>query len=65
VDFQITLIDLIRTFMEPSLNSLLSNPSSPNLECSSCNLLILEGLNLNGNRTLLALTEGFSSLKGI
>ena len=50
---------------KPSLNSLLSNPSSPNLECSSCNLLILEGLNLNGNRTLLALTEGFSSLKGI
>ena len=65
MDFQITLIDLIKTFMEPCLNSLLSNPSSPNLECSSCNLLILEGLNLNGNRTLLALTEGFSSLNGI
>ena len=51
--------------MEPCLNSLLSNPSSPNLECSSCNLLILEGLNLNGNLTLLALTEGFRSVKGI
>ena len=65
MDFQITLIDLIKTFIEPCLNSLLSNPSSPNLECSSCNLLILDGLNLNGKRTLLALTEGFSSLKGI
>ena len=65
MDFQITLIDLIKTFIEPCLNSLLSNPSSPNLEWSSCNLLILDGLNLNGKRTLLALTEGFSSLKGI
>ena len=52
-------------FIEPCLNSLLSKPSSPNLECSSCNLLILDGLNLNGKRTLLALTEGLSSLKGI
>ena len=51
--------------MEPCLNSLLSKPSSPNLECSSCNLLILDGLNLNGKRTLLALTEGFNSIKGI
>ena len=51
--------------MEPCLNSILSNPSSPNLECNNCNLLILDGLNLNGKRTLLALTEGFSSLKGI
>ena len=65
MDFQITLIDLIKTFIKPCLNSLLSNPSSPNLECNSCNLLILDGLNLNGKRTLLALTEGFSSLKGI
>jgi len=60
MDFQITLIDLIKTFMEPCLNPLLSNPSSPNLESSSCILIILEGLNLNGNRTLLALTEGYS-----
>ena len=64
-EFEEEDIDLIKTFIEPCLNSLLSNPSSPNLECSSCNLLILDGLNLNGKRTLLALTEGFSSLKGI
>ena len=47
------------------MNPSLSRPSSPNFECSSCNLLIFDGLNLKGKRTLLALTDGLRELKGI